>query len=209
MIFAGSIESTPMTDTTPRYEFRIWAENLADLRNKLQQFAAPARTEASKETYLISSATDGCNAKIRNDLMDIKLLINTERGLEQWKPVLKAGFPLERSVIEAQVFPCLELKAPHLSEPRYPIDEFFDKVLRAQREIAIVAVSKTRLKFALDACQAEFASTTINDLARDTVAVESAHPDAVLEYIRRLGIHGMPNTSYIREIKQILGNDFP
>ena len=66
-------------------------------------------------------------------------------------------------------------------------------------------VSKTRLQFALDGCQAEFASTIINNLARDTVAVESADPDAVLELIRRLGIEGSPNTSYINQIKQILG----
>ncbi len=199
------IESKPMTDIKPRYEFRVWAESVADLRDKLQQLAGPARTEASKQTYLISAATDRCNAKIRNGLMDVKILIGTDRRLEQWKPVLKVGFPLERSVIDAQIFPSLELKAPYLSRVRYAMDEFLDEVIRRQPEIAIVDVSKTRLEFALDACQAEFASTIINNLARDTVAVESADPDAVLEFIRGLGIDGMPNTSYIRQIKEILG----
>ena len=194
-----------MTDIKPRYEFRIWAESLSNLQDKLRRLAAPVRTEASKETYLISAATDRCNAKIRDDLMDIKILINTDRGLEQWKPVLKAGFPLERSVIDAQIFPGLELKAPHLSSVRYGMDEFLHAVIRKQPEIEIVPVSKTRLQFALDACQAEFASTIINILARDTGAVESADPDAVLELIRRLGIEGSPNTSYINQIKQILG----
>ena len=194
-----------MTDIKPRYEFRIWADSLAVLREKLQQLAVPSRSEASKETYLISAATDRCNAKLRNDLMDIKILIGTERGLEQWKPLLKADFPLECSVIDAQVFPSLELKAPNLSRTRYAIDEFLDEVIRTQPEIAIVAVSKARLKFALDGCQAEFASTIINKVARDTVAVESPNPDAVLEVIRRLGIGAAPNTSYIHQIKQILG----
>ena len=65
-----------MTDIKPRYEFRIWAESLSNLQDKLRQLAAPVRTEASKETYLISAATDRCNAKIRDDLMDIKILVN-------------------------------------------------------------------------------------------------------------------------------------
>jgi hypothetical protein len=205
MILLEGIEPNPMVDIKPRYEFRIWAESLADLRDKLQQLAAPARTEASKETYLISAATDRCNAKIRNGLMDIKILIGTDRGLEHWKPVLKAGFPLERSVIDGQILPSLQLRAPYLSRVRYAIDEFLDEVIRRRPEIAIVAVSKTRLEFALDACLAEFASTIINNLARETVAVESADPHTVLEFIRRLGIDGMPNTSYIRQIKKILG----
>jgi hypothetical protein len=76
-------------------EFRIWAETLADLRNRLHRLAEPSRTEAGEETYLISAATDRCNAKIRNALMDIKIMIGTHRGLEQWKPALKAGFPPE------------------------------------------------------------------------------------------------------------------
>ena len=204
MIFGKGLESNPMMDIKPRYEFRIWAENLADLRDKLQQLAAPTRTQESKETYLISAATDGCNAKLRNDLMDIKILVGSERGLEQWKPVLKAGFPLERSVIEAQVFPSVELKAPSLSRMRYAMDEFLDEVIRTQPEITVVPVSKTRLQFSLDGCQTEFASTTIKNLARDTVAVESADADAVLEIIHRLGIEGAPNTSYINQVKQIL-----
>ena len=194
-----------MQEITPRYEFRIWAETLTDLRDKLQQRAAPSHAENSPETYLISAATERCNAKIRNDLMDIKVLIGTHRGLEQWKPALKAGFPLDRSVIAAQVFPSLELTAPHLSRAQYAMDEFLSEVIGARPEVAVVAVSKQRVHFSVDECQAEFASATIDGRARDTVAVESADPDAVLQLIRALGIEGAANTSYIREIKQIIG----
>ena len=194
-----------MADITPRYEFRVWAETLGDLRTHLQRLAAPGPTETSTETYLISVATDRCNAKIRGSLVDIKILIATDRGLEQWKPVLKAGFPLESSVIATQIFPGLELEAPRLFKVRYRMDEFLDQVIRAQPRIAIVPVSKTRLQFTLNACQAEFTSATINDVAQETVAVESANPDAVLQLIRQLKIDGAANTSYIRQIKQLIG----
>jgi exopolyphosphatase / guanosine-5'-triphosphate,3'-diphosphate pyrophosphatase len=194
-----------MAEIKARYEFRIWGPSLADLRDQLLQLAAPSPTEPGKETYLISAATDRCNAKIRNDLVDIKLLVGTDRGLEQWKPVLKAGFPLQRSVIEAQIFPPLEVAAPQLSRTQFAMEEFLGEVIRKQPKLAIATVSKSRLQFTLDGCQAEFASTTIDSLERDTVAVEAADPDAVLRLIHRLGIDGGPNTSYIRQIKQLLG----
>jgi len=44
----------------------------------------------------------------------------------------------------------------------------------------------------------------INAVPRDTVAVESTDPDAVLELVKKLGINE-PNVSYIREIRRILG----
>jgi exopolyphosphatase / guanosine-5'-triphosphate,3'-diphosphate pyrophosphatase len=194
-----------MAEIKPRYEFRIWGQTLANLRDRLQQAAQPSRSESSKETYLIPAATDKCNAKIRNDLMDIKMLIGTDRGLEQWKPVLKAEFPLERPVIESQIFPNLEAALPRLDRERYSMAEFLDEVARAQPKIAIVAVSKTRLQFDLDGCQAEFASATIEGIANDTVAVESADPDAVERLTRRLEINSAPNVSYIRRIKHLLG----
>ncbi len=193
-----------MAEIRPRYEFRIWAEALAGLRDKLEQRCGPSRAETSDETYLISAVTDRCNAKIRNELMDIKLLVGTHRGLEQWKPVLRADFPLDQSVITAQVFPRLELVAPPLSRPQYALDEFLTEVMGTHPQIAIVKVCKQRVQFSVDGCQAEFASTTIDSLTRETVAVESTESEAVLELIRALGIGGAPNTSYIREIKQLL-----
>ena len=102
-----SIGIMAMDEIKPRYEFRVWADTLASVHEKLGRLALPKTTE-SQETYLISRATEKCNAKIRSALMDIKVLVNEDRGLEQWKPVLKAGFPLESSVISAQVFLLLQ-----------------------------------------------------------------------------------------------------
>lgn len=192
-----------MAEIKPRYEFRVWAETLAPLRSKLETLAQPKQM-VSQETYLISSMTDRCNAKIRSALMDIKLLVAEDRGLEQWKPVLKAGFPLDSSVIAGQVFPSLQLPAPSMHKNAYGLDELLNEVVRAESRITVVEVSKTRSQFSIGACQAEYASTTLNKVPRDTVAIESTDPDAVLQLIRDLGI-SQPNVSYIREIKRVLG----
>ena len=142
--------------------------------------------------------------KIRAALMDIKALVAADRGLEQWKPILKAEFPLESSVIATQVFPSLELPPPALPKAAYELDEFLTHVARTDGRLAVVGVRKTRYQFRIGACAAEYAQIMINGVPRDTVAVESVDPDAVSQLVRELGI-AEPNTSYIREIKRVLG----
>jgi len=187
----------------PRYEFRVWADTFASVHERLGRLAQP-KIAKSEETYLISKATDKCNAKIRAALMDIKVLVAEDRGLQQWKPILKAGFPLDSSVIATQIFPSLELPPPALPKSVYELDEFLDYVVRADARLAIVGVRKTRYQFRIGACAAEYAQIMINGVPRETAAVESVDPDAVLQLVRELGIDE-PNTSYIREIKRVLG----
>jgi len=192
-----------MPEIKPRYEFRIWADSLAPLRAQLSALGE-AREAKSAETYLISQVTDRSNVKVRADLMDIKVLVAEDRGLEQWKPILKAGFPLAATVIGGQVFPALELAAPTLTKSDFTFDEFLQQVVRPNPQIAIAEVSKTRYQFTIGACAAEYSVITINKVPRDTVAVESTDADAVLSLVDQLGIH-QPNMNYIREIRRILG----
>jgi hypothetical protein len=84
-----SIGRMAMDEVKPRY-VRVWAGTLASVHEKLGRLAQQKTTE-SQETYLIPKATDKCNAKIRATLMDIKVLVNEDRGLEQWKPVRRVG----------------------------------------------------------------------------------------------------------------------
>lgn len=192
-----------MPEINPRYEFRIWGESLAPFRIQLDAMAQ-ASEKSSDETYLISATTDRCNAKVRADLMDIKLLVAEERGLEQWNPTLKAEFPLPSATIAAEVFPSLQLDAPTLVKAEYSFDEFLREVIQPNPKIAIVAVSKTRYQYRIGVCAAEYSRIKINGVPRDTVAVESTAADAVLELVGKLGIHEA-NVSYIREIRRILG----
>ena len=194
-----------MAEIKPRYEFRIWSESLTPLRQKLEA-KAEARETRSQETYLISAVTEKCNAKIRAELMDIKVLTAEDRGLEQWRPILKAGFPLSNSAIAEQILPSLQLTPPALTMDDYTMEEFFQEVVRKEPKIAVADVTKTRYQFNIGACAAEYSNITINKMPRDTVAVESTDPDAVLQLVRELGINE-PNVSYIREIRRIIGWD--
>ena len=192
-----------MDEIKPRYEFRVWAETLVSVHDKLGRLAPPKIAE-SEETYLVSKATDKCNVKIRAALMDIKVLVAEDRGLEQWRPVLKAGFPLQGSVITAQVLPSLGVSSPLLMKSALELDEFLDLLRHTDGTVAIVSVRKTRHQFRIEACSAEYSHIMIDRVPRDTVAVESVDPDAVLRLVRELGIT-QANTSYVREIKRVLG----
>ena len=172
-----------MSEIKPRYEFRVWADTLTPIREGLERLASPKET-VSQETYLVSATTDKCNAKIRAALMDIKVLVAADRGLEQWKPILKTEFPLESSVIATQVFPSLDLPPPPLPKSSYELDEFLDHVIRTDGRLAVVGVRKTRYQFRIGACAAEYAQIMINGVPRDTVAVESVDPDAVLQLVQ-------------------------
>ena len=192
-----------MAEIKPRYEFRIWGDILEPFRKRLEALAQPGET-ISEETYLVSTTTEKSNVKIRYGLMDIKVLVAVDRGLEQWKPILKAEFPLSATAIADQVFPSLKLEPPPLGKDQYSMEEFFAEVVRAEPKIAVVDVSKTRFQFSIGVCAAEYARVTINQVPRDTVAVESTDPDAVLQLVKDLGID-QPNVSYIHEISRILG----
>ncbi len=189
-----------MEEIKPRYEFRIWADALGSIRERLENLAQPKKTE-SEETYLISAVTEKCNAKIRAALMDIKLLVAVDRGLEQWRPIMKGEFPLSESVISGQVFPSLKVAPPPLITS-YSLEEFLS-LMEATPEIAVVRVRKIRYQFKIGVCAAEFAQVTLDNVPRDTVAVESVDADAVIQLVRDLGIPGA-NVSYIREMKRIL-----
>jgi exopolyphosphatase / guanosine-5'-triphosphate,3'-diphosphate pyrophosphatase len=200
---SSSMGRLTVDEIKPRYEFRVWAETLSSALEMLGRLAE-SKTAESEETYLISKATDKCNAKIRAALMDIKVLVAEDRGLEQWKPILKTGFPVDSAVITTHIFPSLELPAPVLSKAAYELDEFLEQVARPAEGLAIVDVRKTRYQFRIGSCSAEYSQITMNGVPRDTVAVESIDPDAVLQLVRELGIT-QANTSYIREIKRVLG----
>lgn len=191
-----------MAEIKPRYEFRIWGRSLVALRDKLNELAEPRET-VSEETYLISPMTEGVNVKIRAGLMDIKVLLAEDRGLQQWTPTLKEEFPLSAATIAEKVYPALQVTAPSLAKAAYTLDEFLNEVVRPQKKVAIVDVTKTRYQYGIGTCAAEYSKVTLKKVPRDTVAVESTDPDAVLQLVEKLGI-GEKNVSYISEISRIL-----
>ena len=83
-----------MATIIPRWEWRTFGSRFGEADARFAALA-PTGVQDSDEIYLLAGASD--NVKIRDALMDIKLLREVEEhGLERWEPVMKQGFPPRR-----------------------------------------------------------------------------------------------------------------
>src|SRR4051794_24373622 len=91
----------------PRWEWRTFGEDLGPAAERLGSLT-PERVEESEDAYLLSSSGDA-SVKVRAEQVDVKNLVRVRAdGLEQWRPVLKAPFPLGTDDVMA-VFAALEV----------------------------------------------------------------------------------------------------
>jgi exopolyphosphatase/guanosine-5'-triphosphate,3'-diphosphate pyrophosphatase len=136
--------------------------------------------------------------------MDIKVLrqVNAD-GLEQWTPVMKAGFPLPATEA-ARVFESLRLPAPSLARASYTLDEFIEAFAQQGGAIRMVQVHKRRVRYTVDGCTAEFSDVIANGKPTRTIAVESENAAGVIRAVRGLGLGGYTNTSYPRGLAALI-----
>lgn len=193
-------------NSQPRFEFRIWGNHLAPIRDRMAAAAAPSALEEDAETYILSRETDAANLKIRAGLLDFKLLVEHEGRLERWRPVLKAAFPIDSRTIVEDIFPALAVAPPHIERPSYTHGEFIRDLVRPHRELAMVEVAKKRSEFKFDTYTAEFAEIEIaGGASSETIEFESEDPAAVLRAIAKFGLTAHPNISYVRHLKLMIG----
>ena len=195
-----------MPDPQARFEFRIWGSHLDVAHKRLDALADASGPRESAETYILSRLTDTANVKIRDGLLDIKLLVEQQGHLERWRPVLKTGFPLESRAIVEVVFPNLGVAPPALERSAYSHGELIQDVVRPNRDLAGVNVTKKRYGYKLERCTAEFAIVAIDGgSVSETVQVEAEDPVAALGAIVQLGLSAQPNVNYIRHLKTMIG----
>jgi hypothetical protein len=191
-----------------RFEFRVWADRLDELADRLRSLAEPLEVRQSTDTYLVSTSAVDANPKARADLLDIKVLVGVRDGFEQWGVRLKAEFPIEAALLRIELFPLLGLASPDLERAEYSLSQLLAEVVPAHPDLAAVEVTKSRHMHAVNACIAEITDATIADREIQTVAVESVDLAALTEVRRALGLDGHDNVSYPRAIRAVLGGRF-
>ena len=193
-----------MEKITPRWEWRSFGRSFGVAEARLAALT-PEAVQESDEVYLLSGAGD--NVKVRADLMDIKVLreVNAD-GLEQWTPVMKAGFPLPASEV-TRVFESLKLPLPALSRANYTLDEFIEAFAQPGGAIRRVNVHKRRVRYTVGGCTAEFSDVVANGKSTRTIAVESTDAQAVIRAVRELGLGGYTNTSYPRGLAALIDDE--
>ena len=106
-----------MISIIPRWEWRTFGGDLSPAVTYLADKVPEAKQE-SDEVYLLSSRCDA-SVKARAGFLDVKQLEQRDcNGLEQWRPILKATFPLPAETV-TQVFDVLHLPSPAFARPTY------------------------------------------------------------------------------------------
>ena len=192
----------PTAGVVPRWEWRTFGGAAA----AGERFAAapPSRTTDSEELYLVSAGGED-TVKVRGGLMDVKHLEEVDRhGLERWRPVMKAPFPLGADEVRS-LWAALALPAPALRRKAYDLDQIVRELVEPTAGVEATRVGKRRRQYEVGACTVELADVRTERVSMRTLAVESEDPDAVVSILREIGLEGHPNVSYPRWLKALAG----
>jgi len=186
----------------PRWEWRTFGSSFGAANDALSKLASGIDPAESTELYLLS--TDEANVKIRDGLMDIKVLREIDgAGLERWEPVLKHGFPLSAEDA-VHVLDALGVSAPPQMRPAYELDEFLEELVRPSGAVREAEIEKRRIRFQVNGCMAELTEVIADGRSTRSAAIESEDASAVVGAVRGVGLDGYVNTSYPRGLRALL-----
>jgi hypothetical protein len=190
----------------PRAEFRVFGQGVIDtvrahMYNGRTVLQAARRMPA--ETYFLSANTNDANVKVRDGLLDIKTKVGqTPEGYEIFQPRGKFQFPVSRDDL-ATILSHLKAEM-QLDRDSYSIGEFIE-MARAHPALRVVTVEKMRYGFTVDGIICEYAQVWFNGALVETACAESENYAGMKKVIEGLGISELPNTSYLRAAKRVVG----
>lgn len=187
----------------PRWEWRTFGDEFRAAEDRLAELS-PSRIDDSDELYVVSSRGEA-SIKIRGGLLDVKRLEQvSDDGLEQWRPVAKAEFPIAASEITS-LLSALDVTVPALRRHEYGLDELVDDVVRPSADLLSVPVHKRRAHYTFGGCMAELTEVRTGQKATRTLAVESEDPARVRVAVEDLGLGSLPNVSFPRGLMALVG----
>jgi hypothetical protein len=189
----------------PRYEFRAFAQNFGLAEEKMRKLSKLDKFRETSEIYILSNGNNENNVKIRYDTLDIKVFVKEEKGLQQWKPRMRAEFPIKVEALRDDVFQALGIAVAEFNRSEYTLEQFLEDIMIPHPELVLARVFKRRFGYTINGCISEIAALLINGAAIKTMALESADIDAVLKVKQMLGLHEYENVNYLLAIKRILG----
>jgi exopolyphosphatase / guanosine-5'-triphosphate,3'-diphosphate pyrophosphatase len=192
-----------MTEIIHRWEWRAFGSRFPSPQAYLDELGAVGEPQESDEIYLV--APDASSLKIRFGVLDLKVLLETDRsGLQLWAPIAKVGFPADAAALSA-LFEAWGRAEPHLQRSSCTQQQFVEELIQPLDDVAVVEVHKRRVRYAPEGCMAEMTELTLDGTTVRTVAVEAADPTAVLSAVEEMGLRGYENASYARGLSCLLG----
>jgi ribosomal protein L30/L7E len=194
--------------SNPRFEFRTFGQNFDEAAKRMARFSVPVPENVwerfSDEIYIVSRNNDSNNTKIRDGKMEIKTLVQTVDGLEQWNPLVKTEFPIAAEELKNKIFPALEVTMPELNKTIYSYTEFID-LIYAHPDLQAVKVKKQRFGYMVNNTICEVANVLINGAKVITISSESTEPGDIKKTVKEIGLEGVENINYVQAIKRVIG----
>lgn len=190
-----------MANIIPRWEWRTFGAHFGIAETRFAELT-PGAVQESEELYFLGGS--GATVKVRDDLMDIKILreVNAD-GLERWEPVMKQPFPL-RAADAVEVFASLGLASPALARDAYSLDEFVRELAAPGGTLQLVSVRKRRVRYTVGGCTSEVTEVQAEGKATRSIAIEAEDSGAVVAAVASVGLGGYFNTSYGPGLRALL-----
>ena len=190
-----------------RFEFRVFGTSLRSEQQRMATLsdAVPAELHRriSHEYYLIPRKANRYNVKIRNGMIDIKYLLQTVDGFEQWQPHFKTDFPLNIKDLKNEVFPALNVDPFSDIRETFSMRQLLD-MLETQQSVCVIKVKKIRRSYTVRQVICEFASLNLQKIRTTTISAESHDIAQLHKVVDEIGINKYKNTNYIQAIRDIL-----
>jgi exopolyphosphatase/guanosine-5'-triphosphate,3'-diphosphate pyrophosphatase len=192
--------SAPTTAIVPRWEWRTFGASLGAAENDLPERAASS-VQDSEETYILSRRSDE-SVKVRGGLMDVKRRQDVRDGLELWRPVIKAEFPLDRETVGAMLAAVgVDVTVEAAS---YSLEQLIDDVVARSPELRAVHVQKHRAHHTVDDAMVELTTISCEGRTAHTIAVESPEPARIFAALDTLHLSGRRNVCVARGLKTLI-----
>jgi exopolyphosphatase / guanosine-5'-triphosphate,3'-diphosphate pyrophosphatase len=191
-----------MEKIIPRWEWRTFGHTFGVGEEKIKTY--PAKVRESSEVYILSACSMD-NTKIRDMLMDIKYLVQTnENTLEQWNPLMKAGFPIKREDVQ-QTINAWKIEVPPADVKEYSYEDFLNVFVKKHPQLRMVHVFKERHGFTINGCIVEIANLKFDNEPIRTIAVEQEDPTLVYDTVKMLSLDSYENINYLKALKKFAG----
>ncbi len=198
------METEKSSNIIARWEWRTFTDNLGSAETLIRQHPC-TRLIKSDEIYLIHDSS-GQNLKIRDDLLNIKLLLEVNASkLERWIPSLKAEFPLSRDDLQT-FYRATDSPIPPDLKDSYSKQAFMAELIEPALDLQAVPVAKERHGFIIREAMVEIAKLQIDGQHCLTAAVEHADPALVTAVVQELGLQKFENINYVKGIRKCIKN---
>jgi len=178
--------------TAARYEYRVWGKQ-RKARKLLAKLATEQTTETVNDCYLLVD-DPSWNAKIRDNTLKIKQLVDERKGFEQWTSDRHRTAESVPSPFDT-IFEQLGLDRPQRGEEYDLFTEI--AALDGDAGVRAVFVTKERRRYRVGDLRAEATDIRIRETGEVlyTLSIEGDDIDELASLRKRLGLRGEDNVA--------------